>query len=233
MVQATGGGRISLRPQPGGGRNRPEKDLGVFTGIITATARISTWKSQSGGRRLVLDRRSLTDGADDGSSLAVGESIAINGCCLTLVAHDQRTLSFDVVAETLRRTALEDLGPGSRVNLERALRVGDRLGGHYVTGHIDAVGRIRTLDRGSRETVLHVSYEPQGDFQVLPKGSVAVDGISLTVVEASPREFSVALIPHTLEQTNLRDSQPGARVNLEMDHIAKWVKHLVAANTSL
>ncbi len=197
----------------------------MFTGIVTATGRIRSFEPISGGARLLLEAIS-----EPWENLQRGESVAVNGVCLTLVephSPADDVLAFDVIEETLRASALGDSRPGARVNLERALRLGDRFGGHYVTGHVDAIGRITEFAPGGGETQLRVFVENSGSFRVIPKGSVTVDGISLTVVDAALHNFSVALIPHTLEVTHLRDRQPGDRVNLEMDPIGKWVQFLM------
>ena len=203
----------------------------MFTGIVARSCRMCRWSPLGEGRRLVLDPVpfAVCSGKPlPWKDLEIGESIAVNGCCLTLVRDDDQGLGFDVIEETLRRTSLADLSEGSLVNLERSLRVGDRLGGHYVTGHIDAIGEIRELREGDGETILTVEVVDDHGFRVIPKGSVTVDGISLTVAGCGGGSFHVALIPHTLEVTNLRERGIGERVNLETDHLGKWVEALLA-----
>lgn len=205
----------------------------MFTGIVERTAQVRAIEPTQGDIvRLTLSAGATSPPDQLGErfpDLVLGESIAVNGCCLTLVVEDSDSLAFDVVQETLRVTTLGDLAVGDHVNLERSLRVGDRLGGHYVTGHVDAIGEITRFDRGE-EIILGVTVRKTVDrFATIVKGSVAIDGISLTVVDSAEEEFTVALIPHTLEVTHLDDSQVGDRVNLEMDHIGKWVDHLLAA----
>lgn len=148
---------------------------------------------------------------------------------MTLVEAKNQTVSFDVIQETLRRSQLGRMRPGDRVNLERALRVGDRLGGHYVTGHVDATGKVERWQRGGGENKLFIQVAPEDRraFRTIPKGSVAIDGVSLTVVDSTLSSFSVALIPHTLEWTSLGSLSAGDGVNLEMDHVGKWVQALV------
>ncbi len=189
----------------------------MFTGLVEALGTVRDVESEGAGRRLVLEAPSLS------GELTLGESVAINGACLTAVASDKETCAFQAGPETLRRTNLGELVPGDRVNLERALRVGDRLGGHFVQGHIDGVGRIaERVRQGEWETVW---FACPGELaaQMVSKGSVAVDGVSLTLVDVTAERFSVALIPHTLGQTTLGFKQVGAVVNLETDLLAKYV----------
>jgi riboflavin synthase len=156
-------------------------------------------------------------------TLHVGGSLAVNGACLTVVAHDARTCRFQAGPETLRRTNLGELTAGDRVNLERSLRLGDRLGGHLVQGHIDGLGRIASRDRQGDWELVWFSCPAELAAQMVSKGSVAVDGVSLTLVDVTADGFSVALIPHTLEHTTLGFKRPGASVNLETDIIGKYV----------
>ncbi len=189
----------------------------MFTGLVEALGEVRHLHEQGAGRLLTVAAPGLA------AELTVGESVAVNGACLTVVARDRDTFRFQVGPETLLRTNLGDLQPGDAVNLERALRVSDRLGGHLVQGHVDGVGSI-------------TRREPQGDYeftafgcaaeltrQMVPRGSVAVDGVSLTLVEVGATDFSVMLIPHTLTATTLGRKGPGARVNLETDLLAKYV----------
>ena len=200
----------------------------MFTGIVERRAAIEEIAPGPGGVRLVIsgqaDRCSAGDPGVWGG-LQVGESISVDGCCLTLISADDR-LHFDVVEETLRRTSLGRREVGSLVNLERALRVGDRLGGHYVTGHIDSQGRIASIQEDG-EVLWHIEHEVDDSFRTVEKGSVTVDGVSLTVVSSSPGAFSVALIPHTLEVTSLGVRAEGDPLNLEMDHFGRWVSELL------
>lgn len=195
----------------------------MFTGLVEDLGRVSAVHDEPPGKRLVIASR-LADG------LTVGDSVAINGVCLTIVAVGTAECAFQAGPETLARTNLGALKPGEVVNVERSLRLGDQLGGHLVQGHVDAVGRIleRTHD-GEWETVWF-SYPPDLGPQLAPKGSVAVDGVSLTVVEVRPGRFSVALIPHTLERTTLGRRAVGDVVNLETDVLAKYVARQFAAS---
>jgi riboflavin synthase len=188
----------------------------MFTGLVETLGSVERVEIESDGRALVI-------AAPFSAELARGESVAINGACLTAVARDERTARFQAGPETLQRTNLGELNPGDRVNLERALRVGDRLGGHLVQGHVDGLGRIASRRRQGDWEVVWFSCQAELAEQMVSKGSVAVDGVSLTVVEVTADGFSVALIPHTLAQTTLGFKLPGACVNLETDVLAKYV----------
>jgi riboflavin synthase len=155
---------------------------------------------------------------------AVGDSIALNGCCLTVVSVDDESLAFEAGPETLARTTLGKLAKGDRINLETSLKVGDELGGHLVTGHIDAVGTINARQDDAEWSTLWICVPGDLMRQMASKGSVAVDGVSLTLVDVEDQRFSVALIPHTLHVTTLGSRQAGDRVNLETDVLAKYVQ---------
>lgn len=198
----------------------------MFTGIVDCTSPVASLTCSDGVGRLEVE---LPD-RPGWSDLEVGESIAVSGVCLTLVSGDG-TLRFDVVEETLRRTNLGELETGSLVNLERALRVGDRLGGHYVQGHVDTTGEIISWKDDAGEVLVRIRIQEPERVRVVPKGSVTVDGISLTVVDPHSAEFSIALIPHTLEITSLGQRGEGDIVNLEMDHFGKWVEQLMSDRT--
>jgi len=165
--------------------------------------------------------------------LRVGDSVAVNGCCLTVTALDPDGFSADVMAESLRRTALGRLGPGDRLNLERPLAVGDRLGGHMVQGHVDGLGRVLERRRlgegplGEASEELRLGLDPELARYVVAKGSITVNGVSLTVVEAGPDWLTVALIPHTMAVTNLGALRQGDEVHLEVDVLAKYVERLL------
>ena len=188
----------------------------MFTGLVEALAPVERIEVEGDGRALVV-------AAPFAAELAPGESVAVNGACLTVVAHDARTCRFQAGPETLRRTSLGELTPGQRVNLERALRVGDRLGGHLVQGHVDGLGRIASRRHQGEWEVVWFTCPAELAAQMVAKGSVTVDGVSLTVVDVTADGFSVALIPHTLAQTTLGFKGPGASVNLETDVLAKYV----------
>ncbi|NMD35478.1 MAG: riboflavin synthase [Planctomycetes bacterium] len=187
----------------------------MFTGIVECTGKVVAPCGAGGGTLVVAPEVSWSD-------LAVGESIAVNGACLTAVAQGGGTVTFDVVRETARSSNLAALPAGARVNLERALRAGDRMGGHYVLGHVDGTGRVRAFAVRGGQTELRIEFPPRWGRFILPKGSIAVNGVSLTVGEAGPAHFTVFLVPHTLRETNLAALAAGDPVNLEFDYIAKW-----------
>jgi riboflavin synthase len=192
----------------------------VFTGLVRDLGRVVSFD----GGRLTVAAPATAAAAE------LGDSLAIDGVCLTVVALDGATLSFDAVPETLARTALSSLDRDSRVNLEPALRAGEPLGGHYVQGHVDGVGAVRSVEpegEGKR-----IWIEPPVDLlrYVVEKGSVAVQGVSLTVAATDVAGFAVALIPHTLEVTTFGALAPGDRVNLEVDVLAKYVEKLIKAS---
>jgi riboflavin synthase len=189
----------------------------MFTGLVEVLGSVRRIDSQGAGRHLVIVEPALAP------EVIVGESVAINGACLTVVEHDQETCRFEAGPETLQRTNLGQLAPGDRVNLERALRLGDRLGGHLVQGHIDGVGRIAERRREGEWELVWFDCSAELAAQMVSKGSVAVDGVSLTLVDVTGDRFSVALIPHTLQHTTLGFKAAGATVNLETDLLAKYV----------
>jgi riboflavin synthase len=193
----------------------------MFTGLVEALGRVRDLSFDGTGRRLTLAEPTLAP------ELVLGESVAVNGACLTVVSRDAEAFAFQVGPETLRRTNLRALKLGDRVNLERSLRLGDRLGGHLVQGHIDGVGAVaERIPQGDWVTIWF-TCPPELAAQMVAKGSVAVDGVSLTLVDVERGRFSVALIPHTLTQTTLGFKGPGDAVNLETDLLGKYVwKHL-------
>jgi riboflavin synthase len=186
----------------------------MFTGIVEERGRV---RSLEGGR-LVVDCRTV------GDDTAVGESVAVNGVCLTVVGAAPGELLFDLAPETLSRTTLSRLRPGDPVNLERPLTLATRLGGHLVQGHVDGVGTVRTIAGNGQGARLRIALPERLRPYVVEKGSVAVDGVSLTVAAADEEAFEVALVPHTLEVTTLGDRRPGDEVNLETDVLAKYVE---------
>ena len=189
----------------------------MFTGIIESLGEIRAIAE-------IVDGRELTVLAPFAAQLAVGESVAINGACLTVVAADSRACRFQAGFETLEKTSLGELATGDRVNLERALKFGDRLGGHLVTGHVDGLGRIRDRTARGEFELIWFAAAPALTRQMVPKGSIAVDGISLTLVDVTDGRFSIMLIPHTLQATTLGFKPVGAAVNIETDLLAKYVQ---------
>ena len=198
----------------------------MFTGIIEAMCplvelrRGATW-------RLTLDLGELADG------VKLGDSIAINGVCLTVAALSGTRASFDAIGETIERSALARLRVGDRVNTERSLRVGDRIGGHFVAGHVDGVGTIRSKTESPEQTVVRVAASPDLTKLMATKGSVAIDGTSLTLVDVAPDSFAVALIPYTLAETTLGVKGPGDPVNVEVDLLARYVARLLGRGDGL
>lgn len=197
----------------------------MFTGLVQCLATIHGVQAVDPGRRLAIEAPELAAAA------RLGDSIAVNGCCLTVVENVAGRLSFEAGPETLSRTNLGELQAGSSVNLESSLRVGDPLGGHYVTGHVEAVGTVDARQDDRDWSTFWFRYPRELGRYLVPKGSVAVDGVSLTVVDVENDRFSVQLIPHTLAVTTLGRRAPGDRVNLETDLLAKYVqKQLVSEN---
>jgi riboflavin synthase len=194
----------------------------MFTGLVEGTGRVVALKTDGPATRLTLDLGPLADG------VRPGDSIAINGCCLTAIAIDGPRLGFDLLQETLARTNLGVLTIGAIVNLERAMPANGRYGGHFVTGHIDATGAVRSWKRAAADDELRIALEPAHGAYLVPKGCIAVDGISLTVADVAKDEFSVWIIPHTREITALRDRAPGDRLNLEFDLLAKYTEKILA-----
>ena len=200
----------------------------MFTGLVEELGTVEEATLSGGGKtgqtlQLVVKAPLVSKDAQ------IGDSIAVNGCCLTIVKKNKGLLSFDAGAETLSRTNLDRLTAGSGVNLERSLRVGDRLGGHLVSGHIDGIGTL--LKRRDEGQWSFVTFRASNLLmrQVVNKGSIAVDGVSLTVVAAESDRFNVALIPHTLAHTTLGDLEIGGVVNLETDLLAKYVERQLEA----
>jgi riboflavin synthase alpha subunit len=191
----------------------------MFTGIIEG---IGTIEELSRARDLI-DLRvhvgTLTEG------VRVGDSVALNGCCLTVTAVGSERLSFQAIPETLALSALADYKPGAHINLERAMRADARLDGHIVQGHVDGTGSVAAVRQVDEDVRIDIECSEEFGDLLVPKGSVAVDGVSLTVVEPGPRGFCVALIPHTLEATTLGEREAGDRVNLEADVLGKYVRH--------
>jgi riboflavin synthase len=193
----------------------------VFTGLVQALGTVERVDPSDDGARLTIATPLAAE-------LKAGDSIAVNGVCLTAVDPAGERFAADAMHETLRRSSLGALGAGSIANLELPLRAGDRLGGHVVQGHVDGVGEVREVAQDGFARVLTIALEPGLLRYLVEKGSVAVDGVSLTVAALEDEAFSVSLIPETLARTTLGGAQPGVRVNVEVDVLAKYVERLVA-----
>jgi riboflavin synthase len=194
----------------------------MFTGLVQCLATVREVQPCPPGRRLVIAAPQI------GPDTVVGDSVAINGCCLTVVANTDAGLHFEAGPETLARTTLGSLATRSPVNLEPSLRVGDRLGGHYVTGHVEAIGRLAARQDDRDWSLFWFEFPRELGRYMVDKGSIAVDGVSLTLVEVEAERFSVALIPHTLRATTLGQLRVGAQVNLETDLLAKYAQKQLA-----
>jgi len=190
----------------------------MFTGIVETVGAVRALRRSDAKAELVIEAPAVVSGT------RVGDSIAVNGTCLTVTAVDGDALHFEAVAETLEKSSLGVLREGGAVNLERAMRADGRLDGHIVQGHVDGTGRVRELRRSGDDVRLYVDCEPAFAELLVEKGSVAIDGVSLTVVGVEAAGFDVALIPHTLSVTTLGRLAPGAPVNLEADVLGKYVK---------
>ena len=196
----------------------------MFTGIVEETGTVRQISVTPDGARLTIEAVTALEGT------RVGDSIAMNGACLTVVTRDDRTFAVEATLETLRRTNLGELGIGDRLHLERALAVGGRFGGHFMQGHVDGTGTIRDRQTVGDAVVQSFSAPPEIVRYLVPKGSVSVDGVSLTVVNIGADWFDVWLIPHTLDVTLLTHKPVGATVNLEADILAKYVARAVEAS---
>ncbi len=198
----------------------------MFTGIIQAVGKIARTEPRGQDKRLAIEA-----GALDMSDVRLGDSIAVNGVCLTVVRFDQAGFDVDASAETLRCTAGFDLD--CEVNLEKALRLADRLGGHLVSGHVDGVGEVVRFEPTGDCYVLEISAPDDIARYVATKGSITVNGVSLTVNQVAGQRFTLNLIPHTLEMTTLKHLKPGSRVNLEVDLLARYCERLLGVSDSV
>ncbi|MCE9520417.1 MAG: riboflavin synthase [Verrucomicrobia bacterium] len=197
----------------------------MFTGIVETTGIVQSIAFREGGARFVLQVSAMA------TELSLGESVAVNGCCLTVTEFDGAigTATFDLLSETLRVTSLGQLKEGGIVNLERALRVGDRLSGHFVQGHVDATAKIMALEQSGMDHRFVVTLPREWARLVAPKGSVCIDGMSLTIAELGADHMTFWITPHTFAVTNLRVLKSGDAVNIEFDMLAKHIERLVAA----
>ena len=197
----------------------------MFTGIVTELGEVDSIEASEQGARLVLRAPQTA------SEARIGDSVSVDGCCLTVTLRDGDRLHFDAVPETLRRTSLGDLGAGDRVNLELPLRVGDRMGGHWVQGHVDGVGTVVAVEPDGDAVDVTVAAPAEVLRYTILKGSICMAGASLTVTAVDDETFSVSLIPHTRAVTNLGALGPGRRVNLEADLLGKYVERLNVMGT--
>ncbi|AOS46299.1 Riboflavin synthase [Lacunisphaera limnophila] len=198
----------------------------MFTGLVEETAQVVSFAPAQNAWGLQLAARVVPAG------VAVGDSVAVNGCCLTVTRCGDGQLGFEMLEETRRLTNFSELKPGSAVNLERSLRADARLGGHFVSGHIDGLGRVEVFEARGKDHYLRVAAPAGAGRYLIHKGSIALDGISLTVAEVAGDTFAVWLIPHTLAATNLREKRAGSGVNLEFDLLGKYVEKLLATRTA-
>jgi riboflavin synthase len=201
----------------------------MFTGLVEGLGTVLRSEARGSGRRIDIQPPAELTAAD---AAALGDSVAVNGCCLTVVEIAHAGWSFDVGEESLNRTNLGSLQAGSRVNLERALLASARLGGHFVQGHVDGRGTVSAIELDGEWTTMTFAVAPGLSRYMVEKGSIAVDGVSLTIVKALPESFSVMLIPHTLGATTLGGRRVGDAVNLEVDLLAKYVERLLTGRNA-
>jgi len=199
----------------------------MFTGIVEEVGTVVALRRGAASARLTVDAPRIAEG------VAVGDSIAVNGACLTVVEREGSRLSFDAVPETIRRSSLKAARVGEGVNLERALAVGQRLGGHFVQGHVDGTGTLRSVTPQENAHVLRIEAGPELLRYLIPKGSVALDGISLTVVDVLPDSFTVWIIPHTYRNTTLHQRRVGDLLNIETDLLARYIERLLTTRGDL
>ena len=189
----------------------------MFTGLVKEPGKVSRISRAGNIYKIAIEAKAISKAAK------VGDSIAVNGACLTVTEKNGAVLFFDAVEETMQRTSLGSLKEGSIVNLEDSLKVGDRIGGHFVLGHVDCLGRITDIKKGDKEASIELSIPEKFAGLVVEKGSVAIDGISLTVGEVRRGSFKAFIIPHTMEVTTLKDKKAGSEVNVEFDVLGKYI----------
>ena len=196
----------------------------MFTGIIESKGEIISIANKTNSREFTVSLDNMFDDVN------IGDSIAVNGVCLTATGISSNQINFDIISETLEKSNLGDLITGSEVNLERALSLSSRINGHILQGHVEAVGVIVDYKKNNEEVVMSVGIDPGLLIYCIPKGSIAFDGISLTIAKISDNIIDVALIPHTLEHTNLKDKKIGDSVNIETDIIGKYICQFISGN---
>ncbi len=197
----------------------------MFTGLVEEIGRIESVASSAKSAKITIKAKTVLEG------VKLGDSICTNGVCLTVTEFDSEKFSVDVMAESMRRSNLKNLKKGDEVNLERALKLSDRLGGHIVSGHIDGTGRIESFEKEDNAVWITVSAAPELLKYIIEKGSIAIDGVSLTVAYVDSEVFKVSIIPHTKDVTTLLKKQPGQEVNLECDMIGKYIEKLMSFGT--
>ncbi|MFJ9498628.1 riboflavin synthase [Brevibacillus centrosporus] len=196
----------------------------MFTGLVEEVGVLGAMTGSAEASQLVISAERVLEGVQ------IGDSIAVNGICLTVTSYTARHFTVDVMPETLNKTSLRKLRQGHRVNLERAMRLGDRFGGHIVSGHVDGTGTILYRQPHANAVLFRIEAGPSLLKYIIPRGSICVDGISLTVVAVDETSFSVSIIPHTLAETSLQDRRAGDQVNLETDVIGKYVERLLGGH---
>lgn len=198
----------------------------MFTGLVEELGTLEAMTGSGQSSRLVIRAERVLEG------VKTGDSIAVNGICLTVTSFSSRQFTVDVMPETLNKTSLRQLRQGQSVNLERAMRLGDRFGGHIVSGHVDGTGTVVSRQPHANAVLFRIAADASLLKYVIPRGSICIDGISLTVVDVDDAGFSVSIIPHTLAETSLRDRKVGDQVNLEADVIGKYVERLMGVRAT-
>ena len=194
--------------------------VSMFTGIVEEVGQVRAIQRRKGYQRTTVEAKRVLE------DVSIGDSMSIDGACHTVVEAERRVFSFESVSETLERTTLGRLKTGDRVNLERSMKLSDRLGGHLVAGHVDGMGRVLERRRWTDNMVFRIGMQAELAAYLADKGSIAVDGISLTIVSAGARDFSVTVIPHTMEATTIGERRVGDAVNLEVDLVARYLERL-------
>ena len=198
----------------------------MFTGIVAEKGEVVSCLEAEGSWKLKVSVGRIRD------DIKIGDSVAVNGCCLTAIEIGETSLTFDLLEETRRQTNLKDALPGTLVNLERSLRFDGRVGGHFLTGHVDGQGHLLAIEPDGKDVVMRIEAPEQFEQYLVYKGCIGVDGISLTVARVAGNEFTIWLIPHTMEVTNLNERKPGDRLNLEFDLLAKYTERILAGKES-